>query len=101
MTPTDEQTDIVQTVKSASSNILINALAGTGKTTTLRMIGDALPGRGQYTAFNAALVSESKEKFQGTKVACNTTHSLALRAVGKDFAHRLGGNRVKRCRVVS
>jgi superfamily I DNA/RNA helicase len=59
------------------------------------MIGDVLKGVGQYTAFNSALVAESAAKFQGTKVSCNTTHSLAFRAVGRKFSHRLNGNRVR------
>jgi hypothetical protein len=94
-TPTAEQQLILEAVREGHPVLMVEAGAGTGKTTTLRMIGDELPGNGQYTAFNTSLVAESKSKFQGTKVACNTTHSLAFRAEGKRFAHRLNGSRVR------
>lgn len=97
--PTEEQQAILDAgqkiVRQGGGVLVIEAGAGTGKTTTDRMLADVLPGNGQYTAFNAALTHESAEKFRGTRVACNTTHSLAFRAVGKQFAHRLGDNRVR------
>lgn len=74
---------------------LLGDFTVTHNTTTLRMLADNLKGNGQYTAFNTNLVNESKSKFEGTRVACNTTHSLAFRAVGKNYSHRLGGQRVK------
>jgi superfamily I DNA/RNA helicase len=75
--------------------IMIEAGAGTGKTTTDRMLVDVLQGRGQYTAFNKSLVVDSSGKFRGTACQCNTTHSLAFRAIGSKYSHRLGGNRVR------
>lgn len=76
-------------------NFLANGFVvhNTGKTTTLTMLEETLGGRGQYTAFNSSLVAESKKKFR--KAQCNTTHSLAFQAVGRKFAHRLGGQRVR------
>ena len=65
----------------------------TGKTATLKMLEQVLPGKGQYTAFNTSLCAESKAKF--VKCAVNTTHSLAFRAVGKQYQHRLGGERMR------
>ena len=110
--PTDEQQSILDLAKVINSIdgvhaeivdgkivIMIEAGAGTGKTATLEMLGAVLEGNGQYTAFNSSLVAESKEKFQGTRVACNTTHSLGFRAEGKRFAHRLGGQRVRAIEV--
>lgn len=93
--PTDEQKAILTAVLDNDPVLIIEAGAGTGKTATLKMIGQTLPGNGQYTAFNSSLVAESKTKFAGSKVSCNTTHSLAFRAEGSRFAHRLGGNRIK------
>jgi len=97
--PTEEQKAILAAVREALNGghpvLMVEAGAGTGKTTTLRMIADVANGNGQYTAFNSSLVAESKAKFQGTRVACNTTHSLAFRAEGKRFAHRLSGGRVR------
>lgn len=94
MVPNDEQEAILATAVLPGLKVLvIGAGAGTGKTATLKMLEQVLPGRGQYTAFNSALVAESKGKFK--KAACNTTHSLAFRAVGKQYQHRLGGERMR------
>ncbi len=78
-------------------NFLANGFVvhNTGKTTTLRFLADNLPGNGQYTAFNTKLVEDSSSKFTGTRVACNTTHSLAFRALGHKYKHRLNGRRVR------
>jgi AAA domain/UvrD-like helicase C-terminal domain len=94
MLPNQEQEAIIAAASQPGLKVMVVAAgAGTGKTATLKMLEQVLPGRGQYTAFNTSLVTESKGKFK--KAACNTTHSLAFRAVGRAFQHRLGGERVK------
>lgn len=97
---TQQQQEILATareVEAARGNgqraLVIGAGAGTGKTFTLKQLEQVLKGNGQYTAFNSSLVAESKAKFR--YAACNTTHSLAFRAVGKQYAHRLNGARVR------
>lgn len=92
--PTPEQQALLDAVAEPGLEALvIEAGAGTGKTTSLRMLVEVLQGNGQYTAFNSSLVAESKTKFSGTRCACNTTHSLAFRAEGKRFEHRLDAPR--------
>lgn len=71
-----------------------------GKTSTLVELANAVPGIGQYTAFNASLVTESKTKFP-RRVNCNTIHSLAFAAEGRKHAHRLGGRRVMSSEVAA
>jgi hypothetical protein len=64
-------------------SLVIEAGAGAGKTATLKLLAeDALTAgrRGQYIAFNKAIVTEAGEKMP-KNVACNTAHSLAYRAV--------------------
>lgn len=94
-TPTQEQQaamDFFQT----GQDLVIEAGAGTGKTATLLMLAEkAGRGRGQYVAFNKAIVEEGKNKFP-SHVACNTAHSLAFRAVGKRYSERLNGSRRQR-----
>lgn len=97
---TAEQQDILCTAKlieqayaDGQRIMVIAAGAGTGKTFVLKQLEQVLCGNGQYTAFNASLVAESKAKF--TRAACNTTHSLAFRAVGHRFKHRLNSNRMR------
>ena len=91
MDPTPEQAEAIR-LFSKGKSLAIEAGAGTGKTSTLVMIAKSAPGeRGQYVAFNKALVEESKAKFP-LHVACNTAHSLAFRAIGKNYAHRLNSS---------
>lgn len=97
-TPTPEQQRILEAGASFRGRLVIEAGAGTGKTTTLSMLAQVKKGRGQYTAFNSPLVKESKSKFPGS-ISCNTTHSLAFREVGCLFQHRLEGRRMKSSEV--
>ncbi|MBJ9721744.1 AAA family ATPase [Acinetobacter calcoaceticus] len=65
------------------------AYAGTGKTTTLQMISDAMPQRrGMYLAFNKAIAGEAQNKFH-RNVDCRTFHSLAFRSVPRGVTDKL------------
>src|SRR3977135_1270051 len=78
-TPTEEQDVIIRKVKESSSNIVINALAGTGKTTTLEMVQAS--SRQQpvlYLAFNTKVAKEAEEKFSSTTTV-RTLNSLGHR----------------------
>jgi hypothetical protein len=91
--PTSEQIEIVK-YSVAGEDLSINALAGTGKTTTLRFVAEALaPRRGHYVAFNRAIVDEAKSKFPDN-INCVTAHSLAFRSVGSKYKSRLTSPRV-------
>ena len=63
MKPTPEQEAILSHVQNSSSNLIINALAGTGKTSTLRLIDAVLPSSLPclYLAFNKRIVQEALE----------------------------------------
>ncbi len=74
------------------ASIVIEAGAGTGKTSTLKLLAGSTFNRGQYLAFNKAIVAESAAKFP-ENVTCNTAHSLAFRSVGHRYKHRLNGAR--------
>jgi len=89
--PTDEQVCIVEAAES-NSDISVEALAGTGKTTTLKFLAEAKPkSKGNYIAFNKSIVDEAKSKFP-RNVVCSTAHGLAFRAIGRNYASRLNGN---------
>lgn len=76
-------------------SIAIEAGAGTGKTSTLKLLAASDPKRrGQYIAFNKAIVTEAASTFP-ENIRCNTAHSLAFRTTGKRYSHRLGGRRMK------
>lgn len=93
--PTPEQLTAVELFRSGQS-LAIEAGAGTGKTSTLLLLAEAMPPgqRGQYVAFNKAIVTEAGRKFP-KHVACNTAHSLAFRSIGRNFAHRLNSGRMR------
>lgn len=87
-TPTDEQRKIIAAAKTGD-NLVIQALAGTGKTTTLKLMAEALSGKhGTYVAFNKAIVAEAVTKFP-SNVKCRTAHSLAFAGIGHQYQDRL------------
>lgn len=76
---TDEQKAIVK--HAPSSTALVQAFAGTGKTSTLVAYAEAWPRMpALYLAFNAAIAREAKAKFPA-QVEARTAHSLAYRAM--------------------
>lgn len=91
--PTPEQQKIIDAFLTGG-NLVIEAGAGTGKTTTLKMLAAAQQGRrGLYVAYNRAIADDAKRDFPDS-VKCATAHSLAFGAVGRQFKHRLNGPRV-------
>lgn len=86
---TEEQQAVVQ---SHSEALKVVAFAGAGKTSTLRAYAQARPARRMlYLAFNNAIAREAAGKFT-PNVTCLTTHSLAFRAVGQAYRHKLANN---------
>ncbi|UVK48878.1 UvrD-helicase domain-containing protein (plasmid) [Mesorhizobium sp. AR07] len=81
--PTTEQQQAIDAFLSGGS-LRINAYAGTGKTSTLQFLAHGTRSRGQYIAFNKAIVGDAREKFPPT-VNCSTTHSLALKSLHSDY----------------
>ncbi|MDN3356057.1 UvrD-helicase domain-containing protein [Actinomadura sp. DC4] len=92
-TPTPEQQATVEAF-AAGGNLVIEAGAGSGKTSSLKMVA-AIAGRrrGTYIAFNRAIADDARRGFTPW-VNCATAHSLAFRAIGNQFGHRLNGPRV-------
>ena len=70
----------------AGGNMRIDAYAGTGKTTTLRLLAAAKRGRAVYLAFNRAIAVEAQQRFPA-HVYCATTHSVAFRAVRRTLRY--------------
>jgi hypothetical protein len=91
MTPTDEQI-IARDAFATGGDVVVSALAGTGKTATLALIAESTNRRGQYLAFNRALITDAAGRFPST-IAANTVHSLAFRAVGRHYKARLDNSR--------
>lgn len=81
---TVEQSNIIDAVMSSTSDnqiIAVNAVAGSGKTSTARAIVNAYkPKNGFYTAFNRAIVADSASKF-GNLLEAKTIHALAYKYI--------------------
>lgn len=90
--PTPEQ-QLALEAFATGDDLVIQAGAGTGKTSTLRMLGESAPRRrGLYVAYNRAIAQDAKATFP-RQVSCSTAHSLAFRAVGHQYKDRLDGPR--------
>src|SRR3954454_21499313 len=74
--PTPEQ-DKITAAAATGENVVVTAVAGSGKTSTLKLIGNALaPKRGIYLAFGKDIQIEADKSFPAN-VECRTAHSLA------------------------
>ncbi|MCC6419515.1 MAG: ATP-dependent helicase [Gemmataceae bacterium] len=79
--PTSQQEAIYDAVRSAPANLVVEALAGTGKTTTaVGCLSQGIGGRVGFVAFNAHIAAELSERLPPTVPAC-TLHSLGFAAL--------------------
>ena len=89
MTPTSEQANILKALQSTNDNLIINALAGTGKTSTLQLIEKASTRQPiLYLAFNRRIADEASKKFNGT-TSVRTLNGLGHRVWQKTQSQRL------------
>lgn len=99
-TPTLEQEQIVDLFRTGGS-VRVRAGAGTGKTSTLQLLGDVLGTQnriGLYIAFNSSIAKEAGRKFP-KHVDARTAHSLAYNTIRQHHAYgdlidKLRGNRI-------
>lgn len=90
--PTQEQSHAVQCALEGQK-LKISAYAGSGKTSTLKMMGEAMDNRQcTYLAFNKAIATEAQSKFT-RNVSCKTFHSLAYNAVPRYITKKISNNR--------
>lgn len=95
--PTAEQQAALDAF-ATGKNMVIEAGAGTGKTSTLRLLAESTDRKGIYIAYNKAIQTDAAKDFP-SNVDCRTAHSLAYGAVmrmpnGKALMNRLRGPRV-------
>ena len=91
LTPTNEQQAILDSFK--EHRILkINAIAGSGKSSTLKMLSELNPQPSLYICYNKTTATEASNKFP-KHTSCRTAHSLAYSLYGNLLQHKL--NRVK------
>lgn len=96
MKPTDEQVAILDEF-ATGFGIVIEAAAGAGKTTILRMIAQHHPRRrGLYVAYNKPIQLDAAASFP-SNVECRTAHSLAYGAIAPRYqraGRKIGGGYV-------
>lgn len=85
---TPEQLDIFAEVRSSKANLLIEALAGAAKTTTLVELCQSLEGNTLTLAFNKKIAEEMAKKMP-PHVQCSTLNSLGHRIWGQHLGKRL------------
>lgn len=91
------QENILNTVKLTDKNILVDAKAGSGKTSTLILISEAIQKQGNkclFLAFNKHIVEELKGKMDTTDCAIKTIHSLGYSYL-RSFLYRQYGQNYK------
>ncbi|MFJ6726654.1 UvrD-helicase domain-containing protein [Streptomyces sp. NPDC091281] len=96
-TLTDEQTAAADAFH-AGHHLVIQAGAGTGKTTTLVQLAASTERRGRYLAFNKVIARDAAARFPHT-VRCTTAHATAYAAVGHRYASRLNSPRQPAWRI--
>lgn len=94
--PTPEQEAIIERARSTQDNILISALAGAAKTSTLTLIFKALPSSLPIlsVAFNKRIAEEMQSRFPGN-VKSSTLNSLGHRIWASTTGRRLVVNTKK------
>lgn len=107
--PTPEQVKCVELFETGK-DLVIQAVAGAGKTSTLLLIAQAAAKsgrRGQYAAYNRAIVQDVGAKLQAhgiTNVEAKTLHGLAWQAIVKPepaYQRKLNADRQKPQEIAS
>lgn len=96
MQPTTEQDNAVDAFGTGRT-VVVQAGAGTGKTTTLKLIARSTPRPGSFLAFNKVIAAEAQQAMP-MNVQATTMHSLAFRTAGQALA---AGERLDQPRLSS
>lgn len=95
MTPTEEQTAIVEFARTSSANMIVKALAGAAKTSTLVLIAKATADIPTLAlSFNTAIAKEMKERLP-SNCESQTLNGCGHRAWGTTIGRRLVINKDK------
>jgi superfamily I DNA/RNA helicase len=87
------QINIFDFVKNKDGNCVIEAIAGSGKTFTIKELCKIIPKekRVLFLAFNVSIVNELKEKIQQGNVTIRTSHSLGYLMLKTHFKYQKDG----------
>lgn len=87
MKPTDEQQQCIDAFLTGE-NLVVRALSGTGKSSTLKMMAQNSTRKGVYLAFNKKTADEASLSFPNSAV-CKTVHSVAYWAISRRWGPAL------------
>lgn len=90
LTPTQEQQDIIDAFKHTRV-LKVNAVAGSGKSSTLRMLAEHYNQDSLLIAFNKSIAEEAAARFP-TNVKCRTINSIAYQTHGVHLKHKMNTN---------
>lgn len=84
MQPSQYQRDILQWIHTGRGHAIVEAVAGSGKTTTLQLVWEAVkdqPGEAVFLAFNNGIARELKTRLTGLRAS--TIHALGRRLLAR------------------
>lgn len=88
MIPSKYQSTIYNAINTTKNNIIIQARAGSGKTTTLIECMKLLSGKSIFLAFNKSIATELSKRVPD-HVECSTLHSAGLRILKQHLSNGL------------
>ena len=97
--PTPEQSEIIAFVKGSRDNLMVDALAGAAKTSTLEMATKVIPYPVRYLVFNKRNADEAKARMPAN-VEVSTVNSCGHRTLGKYLGRRLSVDPGKKARLL-
>lgn len=80
--PSNYQQAVFDWIEQGQGNLIINAVAGSGKTSTLVEAARRIQGGGLFLAFNKHIADELKSRLEGTGMIAKTIHSIGNQMVG-------------------
>lgn len=100
-TPSDYQAAVFHWIEKGRGNAIINAVAGSGKTTTLVEAAKRIPeGDAIFVAFNKIIVSELSGRLPSS-MQCSTIHRLGLLSLYKFYGRKSNVDEDKYSKIVS
>lgn len=79
--PSSFQAAIFEAIESGRGHLVIEAVAGSGKSSTLIAAAGLIEGQGLFLAFNKTIATHLASKLAGTSMVASTVHSHGFSAV--------------------
>lgn len=91
--PSIYQEEIYDWIKTGNGHAIINAVAGSGKTTTIVHATEMIDsGSGLFLSFNTKIADELNHRLQGTRFTAINTHKVGNRALASALGFRTKPN---------